>query len=88
MAGMMTLSQMIRQTLTETTDGAGNRYILPDFMKLFDCAGCLRAMSRRPDLAEHSPLPVSRLGGHFFDIHGHIRPYCVECFLAIRIGNR
>lgn len=84
---MMTYAQMIRRTLTETTDGAGNRYILPDFMKLFDCAGCLRAVSRRPALAEHSPLPVSRLGGHFFDVYGHPRPYCLECWLEIRRGN-
>jgi len=84
---MISYRQMIRRTLTETTDGAGHQYLLPDFMKLMDCAACGVAMSRRPELAEHSPRPVSRLGGHFFDIHGHPRPYCVECWLEIRRGK-
>jgi hypothetical protein len=87
MAGMMTYTQMIRRTLTETTDGAGNRYILPDFMKLFDCAGCLCAVSRRPELAEHSPRPVSRLCGHLFDVNAHARPYCIDCYMRLRGFN-
>lgn len=84
---MLSFSQIMRRTLTETTDGAGNKYLLPDFMKLMDCALCRVAISRRPELAQYSPRPVSRLGMHSFDIHGHARPYCYECWLKLRKAN-
>jgi len=68
----------------EVTDGQGRVYVLPDSLRVMDCAACGVLMTRRFDIVGPKTTQPKMLGGHLFDINGHARPHCHDCYLRQR----
>ena len=64
-----------------TTDGYGREYQCQEGQLVMDCARCARLVTRRVDQNQRGGRQVLGLGGHLFDVHGHPRPYCNQCYL-------
>ena len=68
----------------EITDGMGQHYRLPHYVRVMDCAGCGTLLTREFRHAGKRPNEPKLLGGHLFSIHAHPRPYCLTCYLRER----
>jgi hypothetical protein len=68
----------------EITDGKGQHYRLPHYVRVMDCAGCGTLLTREFRHAGSRPNQPKLLSGHLFDRHAHPRPYCLECYLRVK----
>lgn len=71
----------------QVEDANGRSYRLPATTRVMDCAGCGVLLVKRHDLAGPKTSQPKLIGGHLFDLHGHPRPYCLECYLRNRGVN-
>lgn len=71
----------------EITDGTGQHYKLPSFVRVMDCAGCGTLLTREFSQVGPRATQPKLLSGHLFDRHAHPRPYCLDCYMRARGVN-